>query len=330
MQLWYMSSFRKADEQGETIAQVKLSHGKKGWFLEWICNKPVGSEREQWYTGNSFDELLLSYRYHISGKQAAGFEPCMECLEQPLVLDRKSMHSQMLYYYAEQKLHENKILFEKLRKWRKEKAMQAQIAPFIVATNRVLGMISVFKPQTLEHLKQLPGIGKTKLEKYGEDWIDIIQETTDETAFPLDKILSSIHMSDFRTWFYQMKEKQYKEQWEDTLTRKKLLKAIQKQVSLDKLESQFGCTRRKLVEWIEQFDQEGYDMTAWIERELNELTNEQLEQVFQCFSEIGDRLLKPVMQQLYGKPDRNQLESIYEKLRFMRILYRKNKQQQVV
>lgn len=69
-------------------------------------------------------------------------------------------------------------------------------------------------------------------------------------------------MTQFQTWFYRMKEKQYKKQWEQKLRCKQLLKGVEKRISLTELESQLDCSCRKLIEWIEQLDQEGYDLTG--------------------------------------------------------------------
>lgn len=328
MNLWYMSSFKKTTDQGEVFAQVQLSQSKEGWLLEWVSNEAGEVRQEQWYAGLSWEELQLCYRYQTAGKQADGYEPCIEGLDGERLLEGRSMSTQMLYYYTEQHLADHEDLFEQLRAWRKERAAKEQVAPFIVASNRVLGMISVFKPQTLEELRQLPGIGKTKLDKYGKDWVDMLKHQSRSTDFPLDWVAASIDAAAFRQWYYRMKEQQYKQEWEDVIVRKQLLQGLEKQATLAELEQLTGRSRRELVEWIERLDEEGYHIETWLEKEMQELPGEQISQSFKWFAELGDRYLKPVMEKMFGEPEADQLDAIYEKLRLMRILYRRERQQQ--
>lgn len=329
-QLWYMSSFRKASQDGESIAQVQLSQGQEGWILEWISSENGELTRERWYAGWSWEELQLCCRCQTAGKQAAGYEPLIEGLEMDWMIDGRAMFSQMLYYYAESRLKESEPLFEKLREWRKELALKEQVPPFIIASNRLLGMISVFKPQTLEELKQLPGVGRQKLEKYGKTWLQMLQGEKQPGSFPLDWVAAEIDAQAFRRWYFQNKEKQYKQEWEEVQLRKQMLQGLEQMTPLNELAEQTGKTRRELLEWIERLDQEGYDAAAWTERELQDMPGETISQSFKWFAELGDRYLKPVMQKVYGEPEPDQLESIYEKLRLMRILYRKERRQAAV
>ncbi|MBJ2121028.1 ATP-dependent DNA helicase UvrD2 [Arthrobacter sp. MSA 4-2] len=64
--------------------------------------------------------------------------------------------------------------FEALRGWRLEEARDKDVPAFVVFTDATLIAIAEAKPQTLEELGELAGVGSAKLERYGEAVIDII------------------------------------------------------------------------------------------------------------------------------------------------------------
>lgn len=64
--------------------------------------------------------------------------------------------------------------FENLKTWRLEKARERKVSPFIVFTNKELEAIIQAKPENINHLTSIPGIGSVKRDLYGEDIIRII------------------------------------------------------------------------------------------------------------------------------------------------------------
>lgn len=62
---------------------------------------------------------------------------------------------------------EQKLLFERLREWRKEKAHKDGIPVYLIASNDHLAHIVRLKLQTLDGLKSIKGFGKARIEKYG-------------------------------------------------------------------------------------------------------------------------------------------------------------------
>ena len=67
-------------------------------------------------------------------------------------------------------------LFEKLREWRSMKAKQAGIPPYIVFNDKTLKQLAAHMPTDNNSLLNIDGIGKVKLESYGEDIIQIIED----------------------------------------------------------------------------------------------------------------------------------------------------------
>lgn len=67
-----------------------------------------------------------------------------------------------------------RMLYEKLRIWRKAQAEQDGIPAYLICTNSQLQEAIVRKCHSLEQLRQIKGIGSTKIKKYGKAILDVI------------------------------------------------------------------------------------------------------------------------------------------------------------
>ncbi|MDK1327135.1 ATP-dependent DNA helicase UvrD2 [Arthrobacter sp. zg-Y1143] len=65
--------------------------------------------------------------------------------------------------------------FEALREWRREAASEAGIPAFVVFTDATLVAIAEDRPPSLNRLATLPGVGPSKLEKYGEEVLKVLE-----------------------------------------------------------------------------------------------------------------------------------------------------------
>lgn len=74
---------------------------------------------------------------------------------------------------------EEKGLFEVLRKLRMRLAKVADVPPYIIFHDKTLREITKKRPQTIDELMEVPGVGKVKAAKYGEFIIDEIKEYDD-------------------------------------------------------------------------------------------------------------------------------------------------------
>ncbi|MBF4993710.1 ATP-dependent DNA helicase UvrD2 [Arthrobacter gandavensis] len=64
--------------------------------------------------------------------------------------------------------------FEELREWRREAAAEAGVPAFVVFTDATLVAIAEDKPPTLNRLATIPGVGPSKLERYGEAVLQVL------------------------------------------------------------------------------------------------------------------------------------------------------------
>jgi len=67
-----------------------------------------------------------------------------------------------------------RLLFERLQAWRKEKAEKGGVPVFIVANNSELAGLVQKAPRTMEGLRQVKGFGNKKTDKYGKELLEII------------------------------------------------------------------------------------------------------------------------------------------------------------
>jgi DNA helicase II / ATP-dependent DNA helicase PcrA len=68
----------------------------------------------------------------------------------------------------------DEALFEQLRAWRARIAAETGVPAYLVFHDRHLRAIAGRRPRTLRELAACPGVGPTKLERYGDDVLDLV------------------------------------------------------------------------------------------------------------------------------------------------------------
>jgi DNA helicase-2/ATP-dependent DNA helicase PcrA len=69
-------------------------------------------------------------------------------------------------------------LFERLRAWRVERAGEEKVPAYVVFTDLTLQAIAEAKPTTAQGLLQISGIGRTKLDKYGDQVLELVAQAS--------------------------------------------------------------------------------------------------------------------------------------------------------
>ena len=59
-------------------------------------------------------------------------------------------------------------LFEALRAWRRSRAKEQGVPPYVIFHDSTLREVAAIKPSTLAELSRIEGIGDTKLDRHGE------------------------------------------------------------------------------------------------------------------------------------------------------------------
>jgi ATP-dependent DNA helicase RecQ len=65
-------------------------------------------------------------------------------------------------------------LFDRLRRRRADMATTAGVPAYVIATDATLRHIATKKPRTREELLEIPGMGSSRVERYGEDLLRIV------------------------------------------------------------------------------------------------------------------------------------------------------------
>ena len=69
-------------------------------------------------------------------------------------------------------------LFEALREWRREEARSQGVPPYVVFHDRTLVEIAAARPGSVDELAGIGGVGRAKLERYGEAVLGVVGETS--------------------------------------------------------------------------------------------------------------------------------------------------------
>ena len=64
--------------------------------------------------------------------------------------------------------HPHDPLFEALRAWRRERAKELAVPPYVIFHDSTLREVAAMKPSSLSALSRIEGIGDTKLDRHGE------------------------------------------------------------------------------------------------------------------------------------------------------------------
>lgn len=176
------------------------------------------------------DDRLPSWRRESDGE---GYVPIID----GMLDDRRGSISSfvsMLQCYGE--LHANEELFQKLREWRRSRAILEKRSAYLIATNRILWMISAFVPKTEDELTQIPGWGSTKHASYGQEMLAITSEAERTSAFPLQWVEEKLDAEAYTQWLYKQKEVKFKAQMDRHAAKKHILLTVQQGGTLEQLE----------------------------------------------------------------------------------------------
>jgi ATP-dependent DNA helicase RecQ len=67
-------------------------------------------------------------------------------------------------------------LFEALRAWRRERAAEQHVPPYVIFHDVTLSAIARQRPADVDALAKISGVGVSKLKRYGEDVLRVVRE----------------------------------------------------------------------------------------------------------------------------------------------------------
>jgi superfamily II DNA helicase RecQ len=126
---------------------------------EFLRNKELLAIKDHFFIKDNIPYLTLLVTYHLTSP--------------PPVAVKKSPEEKQEDWRALLK-EEDKPLFNTLREWRADRSKKEGIPPYIICTNKQLAQIVEKRPQTIAQLGNIEGFGKVKIEKYGDEILEII------------------------------------------------------------------------------------------------------------------------------------------------------------
>ncbi|MEF3352050.1 HRDC domain-containing protein [Paenibacillus sp. GYB006] len=325
MNIVFMNQLSVTSEQsGAKYAQLWIGEEEDLWQLGWSSMNSGEELVDIWYEGGSWNEMMHIYRFQLAIKMSEGYRPLIEGIfHETEEVKQRNQHTQKLQCYSE--LYSREELYQALCIWRRKKASTERKAPYFIASNRLLRMISTFVPHTLEELRELPGVGENKLAEYGQELLEITTKETREHGFPLNWVVTELTEEEYESWNYRQKEQKYKQELEKFNLKKSVLTGIADGQSLDDLSASTGLNRRELVDFLEELEKSGYDTEMLIAKELTWMTDDEQELIWNAYDELGTSFLKPILHRVYGEDPAGAgpLDQLYERLRMVRIRYRR-------
>jgi hypothetical protein len=324
MNLVFVNSFEKRKEDGLFLhAQVSIAERNGNWQVVWTgAGEGDKPEREVWYEGGKWQDMLTAFRLHLAEKAADGYLPLIDGHSDDEWMAGKGGFIRMLQYYGEH--HADPELYEKLRKWRRERSMREKKPSYLYATNRVLRMIACYVPKTMDELAQIPGFGEHKRNLYGRELLAITESHGRTTAFPLDWVPAKVDAHDFRLWLHRQRETRTRTLLERKEAKRRMLGLIAAGRPLADIAESLKLSRRETVLLAEELATEGHAFDGWLENALKDMPAAEREKAWAAMQADGGRYLKPVLQKTYGEEELKErdLEQLYEWLRLLRMLMR--------
>lgn len=119
-------------------------------------------------------DYLTAYKYlAVTGGQYPVLQVTAEGIE--VLMGRKQVFRKMAVQ-AKKSLPEDSELFERLRQLRRDFAEKQHVPPFVIFSDKTLHSMCEQLPTTLVQMGEVKGVGQNKLDKYGQQFLELIKE----------------------------------------------------------------------------------------------------------------------------------------------------------
>lgn len=198
----------------------------------------------------------------------------------------------------------DEVLFEELRKKRKELADRFEVPPYVIFPDTTLMEMAYYYPQSEEMLPGIYGVGTAKLKKYGKDFLRVIRNYCDEKeirerAGTLERKVKK-----------SASGKKYEQVGE----------AFSEGKSVPELAEEHGVKTATILTHLKSWLDDGNPIDPKRILELSELSLRRQDEVFKTFDLVGAELLKLAYEELDKSVD-------YNELRILQLAYQAGKQQ---
>lgn len=193
------------------------------------------------------------------------------------------------------------VLFEILRKKRKELADAAHVPPYVIFPDKTLMEMAAYYPTSVNSMEKIFGVGSRKLAKYGQVFIEVITEYCNE-----HQLVRKQKPGARRTEVKSGDERQPKH----------ILvgEAYNAGASIQELMEQFSVQQGTILNHLSKYILEGYSLRSSEFLDLPDLPEGLLQKVMGAFQALGTEYLKPIYEELDGAVN-------YDDLKLLRLYY---------
>ncbi|MFH2045919.1 MAG: DNA helicase RecQ [Pseudomonadota bacterium] len=192
----------------------------------------------------------------------------------------------------------DRMLFEELRKKRKELADKAGVPPYVIFSDKTLIEMSTFYPRSDENLLHIHGVGSVKHKKYGSYFLDIIGSYCDENQIEIGPVKKLSVLPPMLKPSLKTEKKRYIVIGEVYNSGK----------SIQEIMKMFNIKRVTAIDHLIKYQQSGHKLRSDGLLEVSEVSSKQHKIILDAFHKLGTEFLKPVFDSLEGKISYDELK----------------------
>ena len=190
-------------------------------------------------------------------------------------------------------------LFEILRTKRKEIADHADLPPYVIFHDRTLREMASYYPQSKDSLTAIYGIGRGKLEKYADMFLDVIREYCQAHQILEKQKPSFVSSVAAPTHNGGLRHIVIGERFNEGRT-------------IEQLAAEFNIKPNTVIDNLCRYQQNSYPLNGKHLLMCSNLTDGQRQSVLSSFARLGTQRLRPVFEELQGMIS-------YEELKILRL-----------
>ena len=283
---------------------IKVLKGKeniKEWHKKFFV---FGIDKD--FSDEELKEIILSLINLDFIKKSDGDYPTLsltfkarEFLQEPvkIELQKPKEESKIIVKEIGKDLNYDEILFEKLRALRKNMADEKQVPPFVIFGDVSLREMAYHLPCSKQSFSKIKGVGETKLESFGDVFLDVIKSHVEGKGFAPREIL------------YDEQRKISENSKTKNLDRcKKTREGLDKKLPICEIAKQQGFTEGTIINHIEKIVNSGEEINI----DYLKPCKEKFEKIKSAFEKFGTELLSPIYNFFNG-------EFSYDDIRLVRI-----------